>query len=390
MKAAFALAWLRLRRNPVSTAILAICLGLSLALPITGRALVANYRAQLMERSAATPLVLGARGDRFDLVLAALYFRSEGQDELRYPSFAELAADGDGVAVPIHARFTMQGEPLVGTTPEYFEQRGLTLQAGEWPLFAGEVVLGATLARKLRLQPGDTVFTDVRELYDLAVPPALKLRVVGVLAQTGEPDDAAGFVDLTTCWVLEGLAHGHDDPEEVDPAFVLGGDEQGVVVSGALLSYHEITPENLATFHEHGDASQRPLSAVLYWPRDAKDGTLVKTRFEASPSLRMSRPTEVVEELLAYVLRVRALMDLLAVVLGAVTLLLGGLVYALSARLRVAEFRTMRRIGCAPRFLTQLVVAELLMLVLLAAAIAGTASMLALANFGNVARWLGA
>ncbi|MAW61750.1 MAG: hypothetical protein CMJ94_13090 [Planctomycetes bacterium] len=382
------MAWLRLQRHPVPSAILVLCLGLTIALPWAGRALVADYRTQLLARAEATPLVLGERGDRFDVVLAALYFRTGRAGFVPFPEAERLAAEAPGVVVPVSARATAQGAPLVGTTPEYFEQRGLVAATGDLPVYAGEVVLGHALAAELGLTVGDALFSDVRELYDLAVPPALKLRVCGVLAASGTADDGAAFVDLTSCWVLEGFAHGHDDPSEVDQAYVLGGDEDGVVVSGALLSYQEITPENLPSFHDHGDPERLPLTALLYWPASDKDATLVRTRVNQRGSYQMLRPVEVVDELLAYVLRVRQLMDGLSLVLGAVTIALGTMVYALSSRLRAAEFRTLRRMGCPRAFVARLVLGEILAVVLLALAFAALATFLVRTALGDLTVWL--
>jgi len=388
MRGAWGLAWLRLRRHPVPSAILVLCLGLTLGLPIAGRVLVADYRAQLLQRAEATPLVLGERGDRFDVVLSALYFRTGHSGVLPFPEAARLRAEAPGTVVPLHARSTAQGRPLVGTSPEYFERRGLRAAEGELPLFAGEVVLGSELAEELDLGVGDALFSDVRELYDLAVPPALKLRVCGILAPSRGPDDGAAFVDLTTCWVLEGFAHGHDDPDEVDPSLVLGGDENGSVVSGALLSYQEITPENMSSFHDHGDPERLPLSALLYWPASEKDATLVRTRVNQRGEYQVLRPVEVVDELLAYVLRVRQLMDGLSLVLGTVTVLLGAMVYALSSRLRAAEFRTLRRMGCARSFVVRLVLGEILAVLLLAFALAMSATWLIRVSLGDLSIWL--
>lgn len=388
MRGAWGLAWLRLRRHPVPTAILVLCLGLTLALPIAGRVLVADYRAQLLQRAEATPLVLGERGDRFDVVLSALYFRTGRSGVVPFPEAERLRAEAPGSVIPLHARATAQGRPLVGTSPEYFERRGLRAAQGDLPLFAGEVVLGAELAADLQLGVGDSLFSDVRELYDLAVPPALKLRVCGVLAPSRGPDDGAAFVDLATCWVLEGFAHGHDDPDEVDPSLILGGDEEGQVMSGALLSYQEITPENLASFHDHGDPERLPLSALLYWPATEKDATLVRTRVNQRGDFQMLQPVEVVDELLAYVLRVRQLMDGLSFVLGTVTVLLSAMVYALSSRLRAAEFRTLRRMGCARSFVARLVLSEVLAVVLLATGLAFTATWIIRVSLGDLSIWL--
>jgi F0F1-type ATP synthase assembly protein I len=126
----------------------------------------------------------------------------------------------------------------------------------------------------------------------------------------------------------------------------------------------------------------------LYWPATEKDATLVRTRVNQRGRYQMLQPVEVVDELLAYVLRVRQLMDGLSVVLGTVTVLLGAMVYALSSRLRAAEFRTLRRMGCARSFVARLVLGEILAVVLLAVALAFAATWVIRISLGDLSIWL--
>ena len=48
-------------------------------------------------------------------------------------------------------------------------------------------------------------------MYDLSAEYPLKMRVTGILAPTGTPDDLAVFTDVKTAWVIDGIGHGHDD-----------------------------------------------------------------------------------------------------------------------------------------------------------------------------------
>jgi len=388
MSSALRLAALRLRRHPGTSFVLVFCLALTIGLPWTTRALLQDYRAQLLQRAEATPLVLGERGYHFDVALTALYFRQGRAEPLPFGEVTALRQQARGAVVPLNVRFTAQGAPLVATSTDYFPLRGLTAAQGELPLFAGEVVLGAELAAQHQIGVGDYWFSDVAELYDLTLPPAIKLRVVGVLARNQSPDDGAAFVDLSTAWVLEGMSHGHTDAEQVEPEYVLGADDSGVVLSGALLSAQEITPENLSSFHAHGDEATFPISAILFWPASEKEGVLLRTKINQQGDYRMLRPVEVVEELLSYVLQVRKLVDLLSWVLGSVTLLLSALVYLLSSRLRQAEFRTLRRMGSPRAFIAQLLAFELLIVVLLAVALAAAWVNWAAASWGDLGRLL--
>ena len=69
------LAWRYVAHHRLRSAILATSVALVLLLPLTVRRLVASFERGLASRAAETPLVLGAPGSRYDLVLATLYFQ---------------------------------------------------------------------------------------------------------------------------------------------------------------------------------------------------------------------------------------------------------------------------------------------------------------------------
>ena len=372
------LTWRYLATHRTTALLLAGSLGLVLFLPVASTWLTARFSAALTERADATPLVAGAPGSALDLVLEGLFFRSTDLPPITAAFWDELAADTDVLAVPVHSRDTARGRPIVATAPEYFEQRGLELAAGEWPLILGECVLGHEVARELGLAPGDRLFSDPRELYDLTKPQAVALRVVGTLARARSADDRAVFTDTKTGWVLDGLYHGHEDVDETtDPRLVLGETDQGTVLSPALLSYHEVTPENAASYHLHATRDELPLSLVLVFPDTQKAATLIENRVNVRESHQVVRARSEVDELLGQVVRVQSLVRSVSLVLGLGTLALGVLVAALSSRLREAEWRALDRLG-APASSAVLLQGSFLALVLLAALAAALAGWFAL------------
>ena len=63
------------------------------------------------------------------------------------------------------------------------------------------------------------------------------MRVTGVLAATGTADDEAVFADIKTAWLIEGLAHGHDD---VADAEVLRQEAGNTVANAAVRVFNEV------------------------------------------------------------------------------------------------------------------------------------------------------
>jgi putative ABC transport system permease protein len=363
--------WLLTRRNlshhAGRTLILVACLALSVFVPAATQVLVQHYDHQLRARAEATPLVAGTEGQELDLTLEALYFREGDLDPMRWRDFERIRSQGMGLVVPLHATHHARGHSLLGTTPEYFELRGLTPASGTLPLMVGDVVLGARMADQLGLTVGDELFSDPVALYDISKPASFRMQVSGVLAERGERDDLAAFVDIKTAWVLDGLYHGHKAAGDIaseNPDLIIGteGDDQtgSMAISGALIEENVMDATTIDSFHFHGDQDELPLSSVLIWPTNHKDRTLLKARVNDWPGLQMVTPIDVIDELMAKVVRIKSLLDRLAVLLAGSTGLLIALVLALSLRLRKGELMTLDRIGCARGTVAQLVLLEIL------------------------------
>jgi len=93
------------------------------------------------------------------------------------------------------------------------------------------------------------------------------MSITGVLERTDSPDDEAVFVDVKTAWVIAGLAHGHQDLSKPQASSQVLKKEDGVIVgNAAVVQYNEIAPDNIDSFHFHGDPSGFPLTAVIAVP----------------------------------------------------------------------------------------------------------------------------
>ena len=360
------LAWRYVTYHKLKTAILTICLTLTAVLPLSAHLLIAQYGDSLTARARATPLVVGAKGNRFDLVLKALYFGSAQVDTIRMAEVDAVRDSGLAAAVPLHLRFTARGYPIVGTTLDYFEFRGLRIARGTGLHRLGQAVLGAKVATALHIGPGDHLFSDQSSLYDISKTYPLKMAVVGVLAESDSPDDDAVFVDIKTAWVIEGIIHGHQDVvKTADASVVLQRTDENVVAGPAIVEYNEVTPENIGYFHMPAAPGDLPLSAIIVLPHDRKSATLLKARYGLSETQRMLVPEEVVAELLGLVFQVKRFFDANFALITVSTALFLVLVVLLSRRIRKREMETMFKIGCSRLTVFWLQAAELLIVVAL-------------------------
>jgi putative ABC transport system permease protein len=365
--------------HKVKTAILTACLTLTIVLPLTAHLLLAHYGASLMARARATPLVVGAKGNRFDLVLKALYFGSAHVDPTSMSEVEALRADPLNVPIPLHLEYTARKYPMVGTILEYFEFRGLAVSRGTLPVQLGQTVLGANVAAELQLGPGDHLFSDQRSLYDITKTYPLKMHVTGVLERTDSPDDDAVFVDVKTAWIIAGITHGHQDVARTgDDSVILRRTDDSVVTNASIVEYNEITRENIGSFHTHADPGKLPLSAIIVLPVDRKSATLLKARYNLSATQRMLSPEVVVEELLGLVFKVKRFFDANFALIAVSTALFLTLVILLSQRIRKREMETMYKIGCSRLTAFWLQAAELGIILLMSVGLASIMSVAAL------------
>ena len=390
MKDVLYLAWRYLAFNRWKTGILVAAITIILFLPLALELVLERSSERLRERADATPLLLGAPGSPLELVLGSLYFDAEPPAPLNYGIAGEIAKTGLANTIPLHLGHRVAGQPVVGTSPDYFRFRTLRLRDGRLLTLPGEAVLGATAARALAAGPGDGIVTAPETVFDVTGTYPLRLRVTGVLAPTGTPDDEAVFVDVRTAWIISGIGHGHEDLAEPAAAdAVLKRDDSNIVANAALPQYREITPDTLADFHFHGDVNEFPVSAVIAIPADAKSGVLLEGRYqEPDATVRIVRPQAVMEELLATVFTVRQYVLAAVALVALATLATIALVFLLSIRLRRAEIRTMTRLGAAPGRVITIIGSEILLVLIASVLTAALLTGVATAFGDELFRWI--
>ncbi|MHC4471953.1 MAG: ABC transporter permease, partial [Planctomycetota bacterium] len=368
------LAWRYLASHPVKTAILVTSVTLILYIPAGLFVLVEQSERRLTARAEATPLIIGMKGSPTELALSSLYFSSDVPETMRYGEVERVADTGFALPIPLTVRFRSQKAPIVGTTLDYFDFRELRLAAGRPFAVLGECVVGAAVAERRGIEPGDHVKSSPEKLYGLAGVYPLKMRVTGVLASSDGPDDDAVFVDVKTAWVIEGLAHGHEDLSSPEAAErVLRRDGDNIVANPSVFEYTEITPDNIDSFHFHGDPATFPITAIIAVPRDAKSSTLLAGRYlDPEERHQVLKPIRVIDELLATVVTVRSFVVAALSMVGVATLATMTLVFLLSIRLRRREIETMVKIGGSRGSIAFVVASEILGVLVAGAVLAAT------------------
>ena len=360
---------------PMRTATLVLALSVALFLPLFTWQAANVIESGLLHRADNSPILVGAKGDRFDLTMSTLYFRGAVQSPIRYGerhAFAETSA-----VIPLHVEHAVQRAPLVGTDTSYLAHRALTLTEGRSYALLGEVVAGADVAERFDLQAGDTVRNDIQQATNLAGAYPHQLRVVGVLAETGSPDDEALFTSLPTVWMLDGHLHGHEAVSEANALDTPQGEEDDEVLeaTAAIFMIQEVSDETRAKFHFHGERDDLHVSGFLVVPENQRAHDTMLGDLALSQHLQGVRPTRVVREVLDILFATQRALNLFFALVALSTGAFMWLVLSLSLRLRAGEHALIRRMGGSRGTIATLIATEF-------AVVLASATLLAL-----TARW---
>ncbi|MCK5511984.1 MAG: ABC transporter permease, partial [Thermodesulfovibrionia bacterium] len=366
MKDSFYIAWKYVRFNKIKTITLIASVTLIAFLPVCLELLLDESERQLMSRATSTPLVVGAKGSALDLLMNTLYFGDEVPELITMKASNQVMDTDLALPIPFYVRFKARGFPIVGTTLDYFEFRGLKVAEGNTLTMLGDCMLGATVAERLGLKLGDSLVSSPENLFDIAGVYPLKMKVAGVLKKSHTSDDLAVFVDLKTAWIIQGLMHGHEDVTKTkDQTVILKKTDGNVTANAKLFQFTEIKEENMDFFHFHGDKSKYPITAVIAVPNDAKSGTILRGRYLSRETVyQIVKSDEVIDGLLQNIFRIKNVLDAVIVVVGFATVLAIVLVFTLSLRLRQREINTIFKLGCSRMTTARLIAAEIFIIVL--------------------------
>lgn len=156
-------------------------------------------------------MVVGAKGSPLQLVLSAVYHvdaptgnipKAEADKLLRNPMVES--------AIPLAYGDSYKGFRIVGTTLAYPGLYQATLGQGQWFEKAMEIVVGADIAKKEKLQIGSNFHSTHGDDARGQVHDAASFRVVGILNPTGTVLDQLLLTRLESVWEMHA---DHDDHE---------------------------------------------------------------------------------------------------------------------------------------------------------------------------------
>ena len=362
----------------VRTAILIFALSIIIFVPLLLDMVVDESQKRLNTRAESTPLILGEKGSSLDLAINSLYFIAKRPGDITMADIQAVDDTGMAYTIPLYTRFSAGKRQIVGTTLDYVDFRQINLAQGRMFTILGEAVIGSKVADELNLTVGDTLISSPENLFDLAGQYPLQMNIVGILAPTGTSDDEVIITDIATTWVMTGLCHGHKDLAKTDDETVIIKREKNVVTANAKLkTYMVITPDNIKSFHFHGDQKTFPATSAIVVSNDEKSKTILLGRYQAHPkNMQLIQPRHVVQELILSILRIKRTLDTIIITVSVSTLMTIALVFLLSIRLREKEITTIFRLGCSRMATSGFIAAEIIIIAVASVALAGVLFML--------------
>lgn len=208
------LAFLSLWRRPLRYGLLLLLTAVACALPVFVIQMAGGLYQGLNRAAAPFPILAGAKGSPYQLVLNTVFLRDRPIGNIPYGEVETLRQSGKASQVlPLAFGDSYRGFRLCGTEKEIFSYEvpgehhpWLVPTQGRSFAGPGEAVLGADTARLTGLQVGD-VFQSNHGFIAKGKAHNHPYRVVGILAPVQGPYDKAILVPMEDIWEAHG-SHG--------------------------------------------------------------------------------------------------------------------------------------------------------------------------------------
>lgn len=226
------IAWKNIRQNP-ATSILGILLtafgtGILCVLLLTSH----QIEEQLDSNSRGIDLVVGAKGSPIQLILSSIYHMDNPTGNISLAEAQKLAANPMvKLAVPLSLGDNYRGHRIVGTDSTFLQLYGLEIKDGQLWQDDFEAIIGAEVARKHRLNIGDTIYGSHGLSSEGHTHDEHPYTITGILKPGNNVVDQLILSNLASVWRMHGDGgaddrHDHDHAEGHDHNHDLAGIEE--------------------------------------------------------------------------------------------------------------------------------------------------------------------
>lgn len=385
----FRLAFLSILRRPLRYVLLTFLIALSAALPVFLIQLTSGLYDGLNRAVEPFPIIAGAKGSQYQLVLNTVFLRDRPIGNISYSEVDTLRETNRAQAViPLAFGDNYRGFRIVGTEPAIFQyvqnqKKGAWLQVAEGAAFSNErdAVIGSETARLTGLKVGDT-FKSVHGLAGNGAGHAHEhpYTVSGILAPVGGPYDTAILVNIADIWEAHGggKAHGEEGHEAAEKPVRTGGivrSQKAAQPAPALGAATEEAHED----HDHDDhdhdehshlapGEKGDVTAVLIQPKGYADAMKLLSQYQRGGDVQMVFPSQSIISLYGMVGQSREFWQAVTAVLIVSAILITILVMYWSALARLPEFALLRALGAGSGIIYRVMAIEQCLVLLFGAA----------------------
>jgi len=287
-------------------------------------------------------LIIGARAGSLQLLLYTIFHLGEPTNNISYKSYKKIKNHpAIKWTIPISLGDSYQGYRVVATNQDYFKfyrynkKKRLQLDNGQWFNNHSHVVLGATVAQKLKHRTGDSIILS----HGVSAKQGVGLdhsdnpfKVIGILKKTGTAIDKSVFINLQAMEKIHMNWMGNERFEKVDLSKV----EPELLTSFILRTKSRIA--TLSVQRYINTLKDEPLSAII-------------------PAMALSQLWSIMDN-------IEIFFDFVIVVVFVVSLVTIFVLLTMSYKFRKNEFRLLKSMGSTNLQVSLLFICEILILIL--------------------------
>ncbi len=246
-----------LKQRRLASGLTALNIALGVMLMVLVLVMFGAVNSAFTQRSIAYDLIVGPKGAELQLVLSAVYRMQPPIENLPYLYLDQLRKDRRVVsAVPLaFGDVTQEGSfPIIGTTPEFFENDYTPGQAfkirGTRINGLLDTIIGHEVARKNGWDIGST-FSIIHGGAESGHVHDERFVVVAVLAPTGTANDRTVFLNLEGFYAIAGHSKPVKEVEKRLRDFYASDPERLAVAMEQIEAFKKMEAEEAGAGHDH-------------------------------------------------------------------------------------------------------------------------------------------
>jgi putative ABC transport system permease protein len=209
----FSLVWSYLKSKPLNTALNILLMSLGIAIITVLLLFNRQFEERITQNTKGIDLVVGGKGSPMQLILCNIFHIDYPTGNINLNEAEKIARNRlVKYAIPLALGDSHQGYRIVGTTKEYARLYNGELARGDWWSKDMEVVLGFHVARKLKLNAGDTFASTHGLTLHGGAHDEQKFIVKGIMQKSSTVLDNLILTSIESIWAV------HDEHAEENAA----------------------------------------------------------------------------------------------------------------------------------------------------------------------------